>query len=96
MFCDVGDTASPERAHNSFPETQPFEVTVTRRENEGFGFVIISSVTRVGSMIGMSGFCHQGVLLVIVVACLQWLICLYSIQPYSCHFIAFDMCYALS
>ena len=43
---------SPQRIQNAIPETQPFEVTVTRRENEGFGFVIISSVTRVGSMIG--------------------------------------------
>ena len=48
-------TDSPQRLQNSNPETQPFEVTVTRRENEGFGFVIISSVTRVGSMIGT---CH--------------------------------------
>lgn len=30
----------------------PYYVTVTRRENEGFGFVIISSVTKAGSMIG--------------------------------------------
>uniref|UniRef100_A0A5S6R650 Membrane-associated guanylate kinase, WW and PDZ domain-containing protein 2 n=1 Tax=Trichuris muris TaxID=70415 RepID=A0A5S6R650_TRIMR len=30
----------------------PFDVTVVRRENEGFGFVIISSVNRVGSAIG--------------------------------------------
>ena len=30
----------------------PYDVTVTRRENEGFGFVIISSVTKSGSVIG--------------------------------------------
>lgn len=30
----------------------PYEVTVTRKENEGFGFVIISSVCRAGSTIG--------------------------------------------
>ena len=30
----------------------PYDVTVTRREMEGFGFVIISSVTRAGSVIG--------------------------------------------
>ena len=34
------------------PETYPYDVTVTRRENEGFGFVIISSVSRAGSTIG--------------------------------------------
>ncbi|XP_023246583.1 membrane-associated guanylate kinase, WW and PDZ domain-containing protein 1 isoform X1 [Copidosoma floridanum] len=30
----------------------PYEVTVTRMENEGFGFVIISSVNKAGSTIG--------------------------------------------
>ncbi|XP_064633877.1 membrane-associated guanylate kinase, WW and PDZ domain-containing protein 2-like isoform X4 [Lineus longissimus] len=30
----------------------PYDVTVTRRESEGFGFVIISSVTKSGSTIG--------------------------------------------
>ncbi len=34
------------------PESYPYDVTVTRRENEGFGFVIISSVSRAGSTIG--------------------------------------------
>ena len=33
-------------------QSYPYDVTVTRRENEGFGFVIISSVTRAGSVIG--------------------------------------------
>jgi len=30
----------------------PYDVTVTRRESEGFGFVIISSVNKAGSTIG--------------------------------------------
>lgn len=30
----------------------PYHVTVTRREDEGFGFVIISSLNRSGSTIG--------------------------------------------
>ncbi|XP_059092120.1 membrane-associated guanylate kinase, WW and PDZ domain-containing protein 2-like isoform X6 [Tigriopus californicus] len=41
--------------HDSYgriPENYPYDVTVTRRENEGFGFVIISSVSRAGSTIG--------------------------------------------
>ncbi|CAE1263838.1 AIP3 [Acanthosepion pharaonis] len=33
-------------------ESYPYDVTVTRREHEGFGFVIISSVTKAGSTIG--------------------------------------------
>ena len=33
-------------------QSYPYDVTVTRHENEGFGFVIISSVTRAGSVIG--------------------------------------------
>lgn len=41
--------------HNRSLEMQfPYDITVTRRENEGFGFVIISSVTKSGSTIGMS------------------------------------------
>lgn len=32
----------------------PYDVTVMRRENEGFGFVIISSVAKAGSTIGKS------------------------------------------
>lgn len=41
--------------HNRSLEMQfPYDVTVTRRENEGFGFVIISSVTKSGSTIGLS------------------------------------------
>ncbi|CAL4060667.1 unnamed protein product, partial [Meganyctiphanes norvegica] len=39
--------------HNMSMEMQfPYDLTVTRRENEGFGFVIISSVTKSGSTIG--------------------------------------------
>ena len=30
----------------------PYDITVSRRENEGFGFVIISSASRAGSTIG--------------------------------------------
>jgi atrophin-1 interacting protein 3 (BAI1-associated protein 1) len=30
----------------------PYNVTVTRRENEGFGFVIISAINKAGSTIG--------------------------------------------
>ncbi|XP_037088645.1 membrane-associated guanylate kinase, WW and PDZ domain-containing protein 1-like [Pollicipes pollicipes] len=39
-------------ALNRSQEQPPYEVTVTRREGEGFGFVIISSVSRSGSTIG--------------------------------------------
>ncbi len=35
-----------------YPEGYPYDVTVSRLENEGFGFVIISSVSRAGSTIG--------------------------------------------
>ncbi|XP_068228400.1 uncharacterized protein [Palaemon carinicauda] len=39
--------------HNRSLEMQyPYDIEVTRRENEGFGFVIISSVTKSGSTIG--------------------------------------------
>lgn len=34
------------------PPMYPYHVTVTRREDEGFGFVIISSLNRSGSTIG--------------------------------------------
>ena len=36
----------------------PYDVTVTRRENEGFGFVIISSVNKAGSTIGEWDICQ--------------------------------------
>lgn len=42
---------SPYRSQ-TLHETYPYDVTVTRNESEGFGFVIISSVTRAGSTIG--------------------------------------------
>lgn len=29
-----------------------FDVTLTRRDGEGFGFVIVSSVTKAGSIVG--------------------------------------------
>lgn len=37
-------------SNNAF--SYPYDVTVSRRENEGFGFVIISSASRAGSTIG--------------------------------------------
>jgi C-terminal processing protease CtpA/Prc len=42
----------PPGAPPATQETYPYDVTVTRRENEGFGFVIISSSSRAGSTIG--------------------------------------------
>nr|XP_045623571.1 uncharacterized protein LOC123773736 isoform X1 [Procambarus clarkii] len=46
-------THNPTDLHNRSLEMQfPYDITVTRRENEGFGFVIISSVTKSGSTIG--------------------------------------------
>ncbi len=44
----------PARVPPADPSTSyPYDVTVTRRENEGFGFVIISSASRAaGSTIG--------------------------------------------
>ncbi|XP_063886797.1 uncharacterized protein LOC135114742 isoform X3 [Scylla paramamosain] len=46
-------TFTPTELHNRSLEMQfPYDITVTRRENEGFGFVIISSVTKSGSTIG--------------------------------------------
>ena len=35
-------------------EMYPYDVLVTRRETEGFGFVIISSISKMGSVIGES------------------------------------------
>ncbi|CAH1783197.1 unnamed protein product [Owenia fusiformis] len=45
---------SPHRVPPMQHETYPYDVTVTRRENEGFGFVIISSVTKAGTTVGES------------------------------------------
>ncbi|XP_069694002.1 membrane-associated guanylate kinase, WW and PDZ domain-containing protein 1 isoform X2 [Periplaneta americana] len=42
---DVSSYARPDLGY-------PYDVTVTRRESEGFGFVIISSVNKAGSTIG--------------------------------------------
>lgn len=45
--------------HNFSRQTDigyPYDVTVKRRENEGFGFVIISSLNKAGSTIGMFYF----------------------------------------
>ncbi|XP_021927239.1 membrane-associated guanylate kinase, WW and PDZ domain-containing protein 2-like isoform X3 [Zootermopsis nevadensis] len=42
---DVSSYARPDIGY-------PYDVTVTRRESEGFGFVIISSVNKAGSTIG--------------------------------------------
>lgn len=44
---------SPHRPNNC-EVTYPYNVTVMRHENEGFGFVIISSVGKAGSTIGRS------------------------------------------
>lgn len=38
------------------PFGQTYDVTVQRQENEGFGFVIISSVNKAGSTIGINHF----------------------------------------
>lgn len=45
--------------HNYTRQTEigyPYDVTVKRRENEGFGFVIISSLNKAGSTIGNNLF----------------------------------------
>merc|ERR1719323_2977896 len=42
----------PQDYGPSRPTEYPYDVNVTRRENEGFGFVIISSASRAGSTIG--------------------------------------------
>ena len=44
LFLDYGSVPRPTE--------YPYDITVTRRENEGFGFVIISSASRAGSTIG--------------------------------------------
>ena len=49
---DLRSIAEGYRGGNSGMENYPYDVNVTRRENEGFGFVIISSVSRAGSTIG--------------------------------------------
>merc|ERR1719220_2200113 len=42
----------PQGFQEGYREGYPYDVTVSRLENEGFGFVIISSVSRAGSTIG--------------------------------------------
>ncbi|XP_047740389.1 uncharacterized protein LOC108664581 isoform X4 [Hyalella azteca] len=42
----------PDLHNRSLELSFPYDITVTRREDEGFGFVIISSVTKSGSTIG--------------------------------------------
>ncbi|XP_046353265.1 membrane-associated guanylate kinase, WW and PDZ domain-containing protein 1-like isoform X6 [Haliotis rufescens] len=46
-FPDVSQTNA-----NTSSQSFPYDVTVTRKEREGFGFVIISSVTKAGTTIG--------------------------------------------
>merc|ERR1719481_10932 len=41
-----------QQTDSGYREGYPYDVTVSRLENEGFGFVIISSVSRAGSTIG--------------------------------------------
>lgn len=50
---EVSISESPNQMSKS-DGVYPYDVTVTRRENEGFGFVIISAVSRAGSTIGRS------------------------------------------
>ena len=45
-------TNSNEMPNSNNAFSYPYDVTVSRRENEGFGFVIISSASRAGSTIG--------------------------------------------
>ena len=54
---------------NSHGTTYPYDVTVTRRETEGFGFVIISSVTKSGSTLGefIGTYSRRGLLLLLPV-----------------------------
>ena len=67
---------------NSHGTAYPYDVTVTRRETEGFGFVIISSVTKSGSTLGefIGTYSRRGLLLPSVVTtvsvsacvCMEW------------------------
>ena len=62
---DVGFVVdAPQASANTSPQSFPYDVTVTRNEREGFGFVIISSVTKSGSTIGeFIGTCRRDVVL---------------------------------
>ena len=46
----------PLRANGAPSRAYPYQVQVLRRQNEGFGFVIISSVNKNGSTIGRPSF----------------------------------------
>merc|ERR1740116_526391 len=48
----VALTVRRRQTQEGYREGYPYDVTVSRLENEGFGFVIISSVSRAGSTIG--------------------------------------------
>ncbi|KAG8285679.1 Membrane-associated guanylate kinase, WW and PDZ domain-containing protein 3 [Homalodisca vitripennis] len=51
----LGIRRRTQNLHNFARQTEvgyPYDVTVTRRESEGFGFVIISSLNKAGSTIG--------------------------------------------
>jgi len=48
----VALTVRRRQPQESYREGYPYDITVSRLENEGFGFVIISSVSRAGSTIG--------------------------------------------
>lgn len=43
---------NPSQGQGQPPPTQTYDVIVARRENEGFGFIIVSSVNRVGAVLG--------------------------------------------
>lgn len=52
---DTSPGSAPPQQFNSPPpamENEPFECLVTRREHEGFGFIIVSSVNKVGAVVG--------------------------------------------
>lgn len=46
----------PQEFLSSQMSTYPYDVVVKRNDNEGFGFVIISSINKAGSTIGN---CHN-------------------------------------
>lgn len=47
-YLPPSDSHTPVAPHNN----QTYDIVVHRNENEGFGFVIISSVNKIGSTIG--------------------------------------------
>ncbi|XP_052822840.1 membrane-associated guanylate kinase, WW and PDZ domain-containing protein 1 isoform X2 [Octopus bimaculoides] len=52
LTTSISVTEQPFYRAAGVSESYPYDVTVTRREHEGFGFVIISSVSKAGSTIG--------------------------------------------